>query len=176
MKFGDEVRKVTLKHLKELKEVNKEIEKLKEQKGHLRTPYYNECLDKLNKKKEALTRNGEISIRKMIEEYKNRIHAEHLPNGEELTADAKLFESSLVLPFNQVNELAEKYKDNRTMSQLINQYAERHKMPIGKFSKTEAERCKDAESMINYYNSVMARPEYSDIWEDDSNEANHFAE
>ena len=176
MKFSGEVRKVALEHLKKVKEINSRIDKLNAEKKNFRTAYFKEQMQTLTEEKSRVIREGEAIVKKMGNEYKERIHNEYLPKGEELTEDAALFSSAIAISHRQLEELADKYKDNNTMLQMIYQYSERNRIPLGKHGKTEAERASLADVMTNYYSSVVSRPEYSDIWEDDNNEANHFAE
>lgn len=170
MNFKHETRKIALESLNGIKAINAKIEKLKSEKLKYSDSFYNQELKKLTDEKNGIIVTGKAKVEKMADEYRAKIHSDFQLKGEELTEDAALFSSAISISHRQLEELAEKHKNNNTMLQMIYQYAERNQVPLGKHGKTESERLAFVDSMVNYYKSVTGRPEYSDIWEDD----NHF--
>lgn len=169
MAFAKDVRDITIKNLAEIRKIDKSIDQLKEmEREQIYTKQYvNSKIAKLKAQRNQVIKSGKEQVAQMAEAYRAEVHAEFFPKGEDLTADAALFNSGFSLSASQLEELAEKYANNPTMTQLIYNYADLHKMPVTKPRYSEVEKAALADTLLGYYSSAMQRP-YFPEWESDS--------
>ena len=166
MRFTENIRTITLKALDELERADAEIKELESQRENYYKPRFDELMTEATSKRENIIASGRDSITKEISDFKARIKERYTPKGEEITADANLLNCGIALNENDIESLIDKYKNNNTMQRLLHEYASKNNLNIDRKYIGEAEKSKAADEMINYYNSVMQRPEYSDVWRD----------
>lgn len=78
-------------------------------------------------------------------------------NPEELTEDAKLFQSGIPLRKNDLEQIIKRNPGNRTMAQLVFRYAEDNKIDLGG-------NYVNARSAGNYFNQIRGNVNYVSRW------------
>ena len=154
------VRSITIDTLNQVLEADKKLSDLNEKKGIYAETYFKQLQEEIKGKKETVISSATKEVDSIIDDYKKTVHQDFTLKGEELTEDAKLFNSGLKLNGKQLNELGKKYKDNHTMTQLINDYATENGMIIENPAATEAEELETADSLKGYFNSAIERPNF----------------
>lgn len=106
------------------------------------------------------------NARGLIEQY--RADAEKLNNlnPAELTDDIKLLQDGIELRQSDIEGMLERNKENRTMTQIILRYAERHKIETGVVytgGQKEKETARNLESILYYYKKWIAEPNAKDM-------------
>lgn len=167
-RFALDVRAVAERVHKSLIAKDKEIDGFAAEMSKKYTDEYAKPrLIELQREREALVTGGEKEVESIAERYKRDVQEYFTFRGADLTDDAKLFSTGIELPRDQLYTMAEQYKNNQTMLQLIFDYADKHKIviPVDRASKQEA--LAFADTMRSYYNSVAQRPWYADLWFND---------
>ena len=162
--------------IEELKSNDAEMNKLKENRGIYSENYFSQLQNEIRVKREDIVNNTRNKTADALDEYRDSIEKAYKLNGEDITPDAKLFNTGLKLTTEQLNDLSERYADNMTMSQLIENYAKENEISYQTRTKSKADALQLADALDNYMESVTDRPEYADIWTSDEYFEEAFSE
>lgn len=139
----------------ELKEYNEEIEKQQAavKRGTLNRHGVEICqaaIMEAQKKMDAVGERATQAVNVLLENYIAEQAKLDVLNPDELTDDAKLFNVGVKLTEKQVGELLDKNNDNRTMAQLILQYAKENNMKIAANYVTAESKARETAQRIQY--------------------------
>lgn len=167
--FAKDVRTLTIKNLEEIRKIDKIIKNVKEleQEKIYTWEYAASEIAKLKALQSQIIKDGKTKVMQMAGEYRAKLRDEFMPRAEDITTDAALFTSGIALTSDQLDVLAARYTDNRTMTQLIYDHAESRGITLSRHRVTEAEKASLADNLVSYYSSAMQRP-YFPEWESDS--------
>ena len=164
--FKNTVKEQVKEAVGEIVELGKKQKELEGRMNDYSDSHFKELSQEIQLKIDEAISNGRKKVAEAGERYKEQLKEDFTMKGEELTDDAKLFSSGILLSDSDINSLSDKYKNNRTMTALISQYAEKNNLHIMKPAKTMAEELELTESLNNYYESAVSRP-YFPEWTSD---------
>ena len=165
MSFTTAFRSNALGVLDKLKKKDAEIAELQKAKGQYSKNYFSSMMEKAEGERSELIRAGRHEAQRQIDEFKKGLHERYAPDGEKLTADAALLTSGRALNADDLDGLMQKHAGNFTMQRLISEYAERNEIHTNHKFFSEAAKGMAADHLMSFYNSVVARPEFADLWE-----------
>jgi len=164
MTFKNKVYEITKQNVATLKEIRKSLDDLKTHENDYSKEKYNQLLSEIDSKRLDVISSGKKDIQAAFENYKKSMNQKFKLDGGAITDDVKLLDGSFSLDGNQLEGLLEKYCTNMTMQTAIWNYAEKNNIAINGTPRTEHRAVDCAETLFPFYDSVMARPEWDDIW------------
>ena len=167
MSYSKQIYNLAKSTVERMAEYDEKIRKFEERKADFSPEYYRAELNKLkNEKNEIISANGRTASA-LYELQKDKIRAEFTLNPEQISEDAKLLQYGFGFTSSDIEKLLDKHKGNRTMERLISDYAQAHNIVHTRKVETESSKLAKAETMRSYYESVVKRPQFSDVWFDE---------
>lgn len=164
MSFTGRIRNITLSTLDELDRANAEIAELKRNKTQYYKPHFEELMTAATEKRNRVITKGRSAVYGEIDDFKKNVKQSYTLDGEQLHPDAALLNSGLALSFDDLERLMDKHKGNHTMERLLHEYAKKNDIHVGRVYVGENDLIEAADTMRQYFENVMHRPEYGDIW------------
>ena len=159
MYFVNNLRTVTLKHLADLAEVDKELEAYNREKDCYSDEYFKARIAPLKSKRSDIVDAGKKAVKDLLEQYRDDVIARYTPNGDELTPDAAVLTSGMKLGKDDLERLFDKHQGNITMQKIICGYATQH--GVKDFSRaffSEQDRITAAEQLALYAQGALDAP------------------
>ena len=159
MYFVNNLRTVTLKHLADLAEIDKELEAYNREKDCYSDEYFKARIAPLKSKRSDIVDAGKRSIKELLSQYRDDVVSRYTPNGDELTPDAAVLTSGMKLGKDDLERLFDKHQGNITMQKIICGYATQH--GVKDFSRaffSEQDRITAAEQLALYAQGALDAP------------------
>lgn len=143
-----------------ISEIRNYIESAKSQKIKLAENQDERTVQEIEKSKQIEKINGMKlnvinEVKKIIDKYSESENEFFKLDGKEITDDVKLL--SLPLTSEQVAELQNRYKNNFTMLQTINDYAKKNNLPVYRLQSKE-----NRIDILNFWNDKIIYPRFAD--------------
>ena len=164
MNFSKKIRAITIDTLNNLDAANSEIKRLEKEREKYYKPTFEQLWKEAQNRRDAVIAEGRKKIEWEISDFKKSVRQRYTPKGAELTEDAALLNSGITLTRADLETLWDKHSGNITMQRLLSEYAESHKIIIGRTYFSEESKMDAADTMRQYFNNAMQRPEYGDVW------------
>lgn len=159
MYYVNSLRTITLKHLADLAEVDKELEAYNREKDCYSDEYFKARIAPLKSKRSDIVDAGKRAVKDLLEQYRDDVIARYTPNGDELTPDAAVLTSGMKLGKDDLERLFDKHQGNITMQKIICGYATQH--GVKDFSRaffSEQDRITAAEQLALYAQGALDAP------------------
>lgn len=159
MYFVNNLRTVTLKHLADLAEIDKELEAYNREKNCYSDEYFKARIAPLKSKRSDIVDAGKRSIKDLLAQYQDDVIARYTPNGDEMTPDAAVLTSGLKLGKTDLERMFDKHQGNVTMQRLVSEYAKQHE--VKDFSRaffSEQDRITAAGQLALYAEGALDNP------------------
>lgn len=159
MYYVNSLRTITLKHLADLAEVDKELEAYNREKDCYSDEYFKARIAPLKSKRSDIVDAGKRSIKELLSQYRDDVVSRYTPNGDELTPDAAVLTSGMKLGKDDLERLFDKHQGNITMQKIICGYATQH--GVKDFSRaffSEQDRITAAEQLALYAQGALDAP------------------
>ena len=142
-----------------ISEIRNYIESAKSQKIKLAENQDERTVQEIEKSKQIEKINGMKlnvinEVKNIIDKYSESENEFFKLDGKEITDDVKLL--SLPLTSEQVAELQNRYKNNFTMLQTINDYAKKNNLPVYRLQSKE-----NRINILNFWNDKIIYPRFS---------------
>ena len=143
-----------------ISEIRNYIESAKSQKIKLAENQDERTVQEIEKSKQIEKINGMKlnvinEVKNIIDKYSESENEFFKLDGKEITDDVKLL--SLPLSSEQVAELQNRYKNNFTMLQTINDYAKKNNLPVYRLQSKE-----NRIDILNFWNGKIIYPRFAD--------------
>ena len=143
-----------------ISEIRNYIESAKSQKIKLAENQDERTVQEIEKSKQIEKINGMKldvinEVKNIIDKYSESENEFFKLDGKEITDDVKLL--SLPLTSEQVAELQNRYKNNFTMLQTINDYAKKNNLPVYRLQSKE-----NRIDILNFWNDKIIYPRFAD--------------
>lgn len=143
-----------------ISEIRNYIESAKSQKIKLAENQDERTVQEIEKSKQIEKINGMKlnvinEVKNIIDKYSESENEFFKLDGKEITDDVKLL--SLPLTSEQVAELQNRYKNNFTMLQTINDYAKKNNLPVYRLQSKE-----NRIDILNFWNVKIIYPRFAD--------------
>lgn len=143
-----------------ISEIRNYIESAKSQKIKLVENQDERTVQEIEKSKQIEKINGMKlnvinEVKNIIDKYSESENEFFKLDGKEITDDVKLL--SLPLTSEQVAELQNRYKNNFTMLQTINDYAKKNNLPVYRLQSKE-----NRIDILNFWNDKIIYPRFAD--------------
>lgn len=143
-----------------ISEIRNYIESAKSQKVKLAENQDERTVQEIEKSKQIEKINGMKlnvinEVKNIIDKYSESENEFFKLDGKEITDDVKLL--SLPLTSEQVAELQNRYKNNFTMLQTINDYAKKNNLPVFPLQSKE-----NRIDILNFWNNKIIYPRFAD--------------
>lgn len=143
-----------------ISEIRNYIESAKSQKIKLAENQDERTVQEIEKSKQIEKINGMKlnvinEVKNIIDKYSESENEFFKLDGKEITDDVKLL--SLPLTSEQVAELQNRYKNNFTMLQTINDYAKKNNLPVYRLQSKE-----NRIDIMNFWNDKIIYPRFAD--------------
>lgn len=143
-----------------ISEIRNYIESAKSQKIKLAENQDERTVQEIEKSKQIEKINGMKlnvinEVKNIIDKYSESENEFFKLDGKEITDDIKLL--SLPLTSEQVAELQNRYKNNFTMLQTINDYAKKNNLPVYRLQSKE-----NRIDILNFWNDKVIYPRFAD--------------
>lgn len=143
-----------------ISEIRNYIESAKSQKIKLAENQDERTVQEIEKSKQiekinSMKLNVINEVKNIIDKYSESENEFFKLDGKEITDDVKLL--SLPLTFEQVAELQNRYKNNFTMLQTINDYAKKNNLPVYQLQSKE-----NRIDILNFWNDKIIYPRFAD--------------
>ena len=159
MSFKEDMKTTTCEYLRRLAEHDAKVAKFKEEnKSRLTHAGMTEEMGKFNAARLVIVDEGKRSIAGVAEKYKGTLSALFIPNGEDITDDAKVLSSGLKLSKVDLERLWDKNETN-TMRRMIWDYATHNGVNIDRAYYTEEMKLEAADTLTKYCQGAL-----SDNW------------
>lgn len=171
MNYKANLRKLTLKTLEDLAEIEGKIKALEADKQNYYKPTFDELMRKLNAEKEAIISSGKNQAEELLSLYEDQVKEAYRPKGSEMTDDVKVLEA-FELTEREVKEMFDRYEGNVTMQRLVAQYARKNGFSLpngGSPEVMEAGFLDKGKSLHTYFLSALTTPEYGEVFKNDAN-------
>ena len=159
MYYVNSLRTITLKHLADLAEVDKELEAYNREKSCYSDEYFKAKIAPLKSKRSDIVDAGKKAVKDLLAQYRDDVIARYTPNGDELTPDAAVLTSGMKLGKDDLERLFDKHQGNITMQKIICGYATQH--GVKDFSRaffSEQDRITAAEQLALYAQGALDAP------------------
>ena len=159
MYYVNSLRTITLKHLGDLAEIDKELENFNREKDCYSDEYFKAKIAPLKSKRSEVVDAGKRNIKGLLSQYKAQIYDKYTPNGDELTTDAAVLTSGMKLGKTDLERIFDKHPGNVTMQRLVSEYASQH--GVKDFSRaffSEQDRITAAEQLALYAQGALDEP------------------
>lgn len=159
MYYVNSLRTITLKHLADLAEVDKELEAYNREKSCYSDEYFKARVAPLKSKRSEVVDAGKRSIKELLSQYREDVVSRYTPNGDELTTDAAVLTSGMKLDKTDLERIFDKHPGNVTMQRLVSEYASQH--GVKDFSRaffSEQDRITAAEKLALYAEGALDAP------------------
>lgn len=143
-----------------ISEIRNYIESAKSQKIKLAENQDERTVQEIEKSKQiekinSMKLNVINEVKNIIDKYSELENEFFKLDGKEITDDVKLL--SLPLTSEQVAELQNRYKNNFTMLQTINDYAKKNNLPVYRLQSKE-----NRIDILNFWNDKIIYPRFAD--------------
>lgn len=143
-----------------ISEIRNYIESAKSQKIKLAENQDERTVQEIEKSKQiekinSMKLNVINEVKNIIDKYSESENEFFKLDGKEITDDVKLL--SLPLTSEQVSELQNRYKNNFTMLQTINDYAKKNNLPVYRLQSKE-----NRIDILNFWNDKIIYPRFAD--------------
>ena len=168
MYFVNNLRTVTLKHLADLAEIDKELEAYNREKDCYSDEYFKAKIAPLKSKRSDIVDAGKRAVKDLLEQYRDDVIARYTPNGDELTPDAAVLTSGMKLDKTDLERIFDKHPGNVTMQRLVSEYASQH--GVNDFSRaffSEQDRITAAEKLALCAEGALDDPWIASFMADD---------
>ena len=159
MYYVNSLRTITLKHLGDLAEIDKELEAYNREKDCYSDEYFKARIAPLKSKRSDIVDAGKRSIKELLSQYREDVVSRYTPNGDELTTDAAVLTSGMKLDKTDLERIFDKHTGNCTMQRLVSEYASQH--GVKDFSRaffSEQDRITAAEKLALYAEGALDDP------------------
>ena len=151
--------------LARIAEADKKIEELKAERGMYSYAFFDGKMKELEDQRDALIRENRKAALQIVDSIKARNHDAFRMKPEELTDDERLLQSGINFTAEELEEMLDRYNGNRTMERIVMDHAAGKKMLLNRSPMTENGANEIADTMMNYFNSAVSRPQYPE-WKD----------
>lgn len=169
MYFVNNLRTVTLKHLGDLAEIDKELEAYNKERNCYSDEFFKAKIAPLKSKRSDIVDAGKKAVKDLLAQYRDDVIARYTPNGDELTPDAAVLNSGMKLGKADLERIFDKHQGNMTMQRLVSEYASQH--GVKDFSRaffSEQDRITAAEKLANYALGAFEDPWRASFIENDA--------
>ena len=156
MYYVNSLRTITLKHLGDLAEIDKELEAYNREKGNFSDEFFKAKIAPLKSKRSDIVDAGKRAVKDLLEQYRDDVIARYTPNGDELTTDAAVLTSGMKLDKTDLERIFDKHV---TMQRLVSEYARQNE--VKDFSRaffSEQDRITAAEQLALYAQGALDDP------------------
>ena len=159
MYYVNSLRTITLKHLGDLAEIDKELEAYNKERDCYSDEYFKARIAPLKSKRSDIVDAGKRAVKDLLEQYRDDVIARYTPNGDEMTPDAAVLNSGMKLGKADLERMFDKHQGNVTMQRLVSEYAKQHE--VKDFSRaffSEQDRITAAEKLALYAEGALDDP------------------
>ena len=159
MYYVNSLRTITLKHLGDLAEIDKELEAYNKERDCYSAEFFKARIAPLKSKRSDIVDAGKRAVKDLLEQYRNDVIARYTPNGDELTPDAAVLNSGMKLGKTDLERIFDKHPGNVTMQRLVSEYARQNE--VKDFSRaffSEQDRITAAEQLALYAQGALDDP------------------
>ena len=159
MYYVNSIRTITLKHLGDLAEIDKELEAYNKERDCYSDEFFKAKIAPLKSKRSDIVDAGKRSIKELLSQYRDDVVSRYTPNGDELTPDAAVLNSGMKLGKADLERIFDKHQGNVTMQRLVSEYARQNE--VKDFSRaffSEQDRITAAEQLALYAQGALDDP------------------
>ena len=159
MYYVNSIRTITLKHLGDLAEIDKELEAYNKERDCYSDEYFKARIAPLKSKRSDIVDAGKRAVKDLLAQYRDDVIARYTPNGDELTPDAAVLNSGMKLGKTDLERIFDKHQGNVTMQRLVSEYARKNE--VKDFSRaffSEQDRITAAEKLALYAQGALDDP------------------
>ena len=165
MKYIKEMQELIKKTCNDVNKANESIEKLRKEEKYYHKETFNNLMEEAINKRESVINEANTTAEKYFAWYRNALHKEFAMNPEKITPDAELLKGGFNLSAGELEEMLDNHSTNRTMSRMIWDYADNHKIMLNrKPMEKEEDILLKANQAVLAVRSATQRPQYAETW------------
>ena len=165
MKYIKEMQELIKKTCIDLNLANEYISKLEKEEKNYHKETYKNLMDSAIGKRDSIINNAITTGEKYFAWYRNALHKEFAMDPEKITPDSELLKGGFNLSAGELEEMLDNHSTNRTMSRMIWDYADNHKIMLNrKPMEKEEDVLQKANQAVLAVRSATQRPGYAETW------------